>query len=70
MERIAVRSQDIAVVGYDSLSETLELAFRSGNVYHYQKVPEKVYSDLLKAPSKGLYVRDHVKEKYDYQKVC
>ena len=41
MERTAVRSRDIAVIGYDATTLTLEITFRAGGVYHYSGVPEE-----------------------------
>ena len=69
MERTAVRSRDLAVVGYDNEKETLEVAFRSGGVYHYFKVPDNVYQELLQAPSMGIYFRDKIRDHYEYNKV-
>lgn len=69
MERIAVRSRDIAIVGYEPETSTLEIAFRIGGVYRYSGVPAEVYQGLLKAPSQGLYFDRHVKHQYPYRKI-
>ena len=69
MERVAVRSRDIAIIGYDPSSLTLEIAFRSGGVYHYFGVPEEVYKALLTVPSQGKYFEQSVKHKFSYRKV-
>lgn len=55
MERVAVRSRDLAIVGYEAETATLEVAFRSGGVYHYSGVPVRLYEELLRAPSHGTY---------------
>ena len=39
LERKAVRSTNIASVGYDAGTKTLEIEFRSGGVYQYAGVP-------------------------------
>lgn len=69
MERIAVQSKDIAVVGYDSADGSLEVVFRSGGVYHYKQVPAAVHREFLEAPSLGIFFRDNIKEKFSYEKV-
>ena len=69
MERIAVRSRDIAIVGYEPETSTLEIAFRIGGVYRYSGVPVAIYQELLKAPSQGLYFDRHIKHQYPYQKI-
>jgi len=43
MERKAVRSTNVASVGYDPKSKVLEIEFKSGGVYQYANVPEKRY---------------------------
>ena len=69
MERTAVRSRDIAIVGYDAESSTLEVVFRRGGVYHYFNVPEGVYHGLMSAPSRGIYFDRHIKHEFRYQKM-
>ena len=69
MERVAFRSKDIALVGYDDEDNTLELAFRSGCVYHYRAVPKNIHETFLSAPSLGIFFRDHIREVYSCEKV-
>ena len=69
MERTAVQSRDIALVGYDVETATLEVVFRAGGVYQYEKVPADVYQNFLTAPSHGNYFREHIREHYAYQKI-
>jgi KTSC domain len=59
-------SSAISSVGYDERSAVLEVEFSSGTVYDYFKVPEKVYRDLLKAPSKGSFVSRRVRDRYSF----
>lgn len=70
MERKAVRSKDIAIIGYDKEEALLEIAFRNGGVYHYSQVPETIYQALMKAPSCGSYFNQEIKDKYHYQKIA
>ncbi len=69
MERIAVRSRDIAIVGYESKTETLEIAFRSGGVYQYDAVPAEIYQDLLTASSMGVFFNQRIKDSFPYVKI-
>lgn len=69
MERIPVKSRDIAVVGYDAEANTLEVVFRLGGVYHYKDVAPGTHREFLNAPSLGTYFRDHIRENYAFEKI-
>jgi hypothetical protein len=55
LDRKAVRSGNIASVGYDARTKTLEIEFKSGGVYQYAGVPEKRYGSLMKASAIGRF---------------
>jgi hypothetical protein len=65
MRRRPVDSSAIASVGYDPARETLELEFRSGNVYRYFGVPQEIYEDLIHAPSMGRFFGSYIRGQYD-----
>ena len=69
MERQAVQSRDIAIVGYDPAKQTLEVTFRQGGVYLYSEVPQDIYEALMAASSHGTYFNKIIKEKYPFEKV-
>jgi len=69
MERIPVTSSNIASIGFDEDSSTLEIQFLNGTVYQYFDVPFPVYDDLMQADSKGQYLAQHIKGKYRYVKI-
>ena len=69
MERRKVRSTNIASVGYDAGTKTLEIEFRSGGVYQYAGVPEKRYESLMKAPAVGSYFHREIKPWYQFRKI-
>jgi len=69
MEREPVDSSNIATIGYDVDSETLEIEFIRGGVYQYFDVPAQIYEDLLSADSAGQYLNAHVKGVYRYSKI-
>jgi len=61
-----VESSMIHAVGYDPETKTLEVVFNSGKVYCYEKVPPKVYEELMAAESKGQYMRGNIIDFYPY----
>lgn len=69
MQRYSVASSNVASVGYDSVTETLEVEFLSGSVYQYYNVPENMYDQLIKASSKGRFLHIYIKDAYPYSRV-
>ena len=70
MKRIPLKSTNIVSVGYDSENSVLEVEFRSGSVYQYFQVPEKIFAGLMSARSKGQYFDAYIKKgKYTYKKM-
>jgi|GEM_PF-288690 len=70
MKRIPVDSSMIASVGYDRQEKTLEVEFvNTGHVYEYYDVPYQQYLNLMKADSKGSYMKDCIIDCYDYGRV-
>lgn len=61
MNRRRVVSSNVAEVGYDPTTKTLEVAFLNGGVYQYLDIPGPLYHDLIAAPSIGRYLNAHVK---------
>lgn len=69
MNRTPVTSTDIAEVGYDMNSMTLEIAFNQGGIYQYFDVPDAVYKELMGAASHGKFFHANIKNNYRYVKV-
>ena len=70
MDRIAVQSSNVASVGYDEMSATLEVGFNDGSVYQYFGVPLDVYEGIMNASSKGSFLNQYIKNAgYNYTKV-
>lgn len=69
MVRQPVSSSNIASVGYERASMTLEVEFRNGHIYQYLNVPEQTYVGLMSAPSAGRYLNLHVRDAYRYSRV-
>lgn len=66
MNRTPVTSSNLASVGYDETTATLEIEFRSGGIYQYFDVPQQVYDGLLSAPSHGRYFATEIRGVYRY----
>jgi len=69
MNRQPVTSSNIASIGYDADSQTLEIEFLNGGVYQYFDVPQYVYEELMNADSHGQYLAQNIKGVYRYSKV-
>ncbi|TLN27274.1 KTSC domain-containing protein [bacterium] len=66
MNRTPVVSSNLASVGYDAGSMTLEVEFRSGSVYQYFDVPAVEFEQLLSAASVGQYFCRFIRDCYRY----
>lgn len=69
MDRQKVSSSNIASIGYDINSNTLEIEFHDGGVYQYYGVGESVYVSLMSAASHGSYFSNFVKDRYNCRKI-
>lgn len=69
MNRIPVSSSNVAAVGYDINTMTLEVEFNSGSVYQYFDVPEAEYLNLIGAESVGKYLNQNIKGNYRYVQI-
>ena len=69
MQRYSVASSNLATVGYDPATETLEVEFLSGSVYQYYNVPQNMYDQLMREGSKGRFLNTYIKNAYPYSRV-
>lgn len=69
MERQLVTSDNLAEVGYDPESETLEIQFRRGGVYQYYNVPAFIHERLMAADSLGRFFNAEIKGHYPEAKL-
>jgi len=68
MEMIPVSSSNLVAVGYDSVTETLRIQFRS-STYDYFNVPAHIHQGLMNASSKGQYHATYIKNVYQYTRI-
>ena len=66
--RQPVSSSDIASLGYDPATETLEIEFHATGVYRYFSVPAEVFETLRNTPSPGKFFRQNIKGKFAWEK--
>ncbi len=69
MERQTVSSSNIAAIGYEEPSETLEIEFLNGSIYQYYGVSENTYDQLMSASSHGAFLNHEIRDNYSYERV-
>jgi len=69
MKREYVESSVMTSYGYDSSISTLEIEFRSGDVWQYFEVPESVYYEMKSASSYGKFFQANIKGQYAEKQV-
>jgi hypothetical protein len=62
-------SSVVAKMIYDDETETLRIVYVSGMVYDYKKVPLEVYEAMKASDSKGTFLYQEIKGKYEFKKV-
>ncbi len=69
MQRYSVASSNLASVGYDDVTQTLEIEFLSGSIYQYYNVPEDMYKQIMGAGSKGRFFHQYIRNAYPYSRI-
>ena len=68
-----VKSSNIAAIGYteheDDATVDLYVRFNGGGKYVYENVPMAVVVNFQEAHSKGKFLAENIKGKYEYRKV-
>lgn len=63
MDRTKIEgSSNIAEVGYDYDSRTMEVLFHNGNVYQYWPITPSGWDSFLKSDSKGSFFAKHIRD--------
>ncbi len=68
MEHQTVSSTNLASVGYDRKSETLEVHFQNGSVFQYHDVPPETHEQLMQAKSVGGFFHRSIKNDFEHSK--
>jgi KTSC domain-containing protein len=61
-----VDSSMIRRIEYEEPTRELDITFTSGKTYTYSNVPKSVYERFLRAPSKGQFFNDYIKDQYSF----
>lgn len=64
-----VDSSSIRSIGYDEDTRELHIAFHDTGRYVYSNVPKHIYDGLMMAGSKGAYMHNTVKGRYEHKRV-
>jgi hypothetical protein len=67
--RAPVQSTNVAAVGYDADSRTLQVEFTNGGLYEYHDVPADVAEGLAGADSVGRYFAANIRHRYAGRKL-
>ena len=69
MQMQQVNSSNVAAVGYEEASQTLQVEFNNGSTYQYFDVPKAVFEGLTNAGSVGGYLNTHIKGSFRFSRV-
>ena len=62
-----VESSMIRRIEYEEPARELDITFTSRRTYTYVDVPKSVYQGFLRAPSKGQFFNDYIKDQYEFR---
>jgi hypothetical protein len=69
VQLIPVSSSNIASIGYETSTQTLQILFHSGGLYQYSGVPQSIHNGIMSAPSHGQYFHRNIKDVYSFVKL-
>lgn len=64
---VPVKSSNLKAIGYNG--GELRVDFKSSGTYLYKAVPVEIMDKFLKAPSAGCFFFNHIRDKYEFEKV-
>lgn len=62
-------SSVIASYQYDAVAHQLKVIFLSGVIYVYKDVPESVYIKMKNTTSKGKFLNNYIKGKFEFTRL-
>ena len=69
IKRTPVQSSNVASVGYSRELHALEVEFTRGAIYRFLNVPPSIHRELLAAESKGHFIAEKLRGKYEFVRV-
>jgi hypothetical protein len=64
-----VNSNAIHAIGYDPKTRQLEVIFTGGGIYLFQNVPQDVFLQFLRSPSKGSFFRRRIQGRFRQERL-
>jgi len=61
MHRFPTESTALIAIGYQAITQRLQIEFKDGCIYEYSDVPAVVYTALLSAASKGRFFNTRIR---------
>ena len=55
-------------ISYDEVAQELHVTFAGGATYTYYGVPKQVYAGFRAAASKGQFVNQFIRDRYDFRR--
>lgn len=68
IEKATFTSSNLNAMEYDTITNTLQLRFNTGDVYLYFGVPQQTVNELKFAVSAGTYFHRFIRGKFEYKK--
>lgn len=62
-------SSHVSEVSWDPATRFLEVTYRAGRRYRYHDVPVETWQQLMKAPSKGQFLRREIQLRHSGQEL-
>jgi len=69
MDFVDVDSSNVKRVGYSDDNELLVVEYKNNTTYQYYNVPRGIYDSLITATSKGSFISQHIKGKFEFKKI-
>ncbi len=69
MDRKRVVSSNVASIGYDPATQTLEIEFQNGAIYQYYNIPLGIFEEFDRSPSKGAFLNSQIRDRFPFSRV-
>jgi hypothetical protein len=69
MNREMVNSVMAVSIGYQELTQTLEIEFKSGEIWQYRAVPQAIHIAMMNSESIGRFFQKYIKGNFEEVRV-
>lgn len=75
LPKVPLRSSNLAYAALNRSNNRMFISFKSGSIYYYDKVGESEWQGFIRAPSKGTYFYESIRnfgrdDKYDFGRIA